>query len=110
MMNAEDILYQFETLKKRVEMLAMKIKETERKLKASENENIELKNTIKQLELNLKNLQKNQGNQQKDFQKREFFTKLVQNTGGVSDDTSELKKTLDNYIKEIESCIAKLSN
>ena len=44
------------------------------------------------------------------FQKREFFAKLVQNTGGTSDDTSELKKALDDYIKEIESCIAKLSN
>lgn len=109
-MDSKQILLKFETIQSRLKLLVSKLQESEEKLKNAEIENAQLKATVKQQELNLKNLQKNQGNEQKDFQKREFFAKLVQNTGGLSGDTPELKKALDEYIKEIESCIAKLSN
>ena len=110
MMNTNQILVQFDNLQRRIELLVQQLNDSEKKLETAENELQLLRTSLKQQELNLKNLQKNQGNQQKDFQKREFFSKLVQNTGGISGDSSELKKALDNYIKEIESCIAQLSN
>jgi chromosome segregation ATPase len=109
-MDSEQILHQFDVIQNRLKSLVFQLQKAEEKLKNAEEENVLLKSTLKTQELNLKNLQKNQGNEQKDFQKREFFAKLVQNTGGTSDDSSELKKALDDYIKEIESCIAKLSN
>ncbi len=110
MNNASQILLQFDALQGRIKYLANNLKEIKEKLEIAENENNVLKASLKTQETILKNLQKNQVNEQKDFQKREIFAKLVQNTGGLKGDTSELKKTLDDYIKEIESCIAQLSN
>jgi hypothetical protein len=109
-MDSEQILHQIDVLQNRLKSMVLLLNKTDGKLKIVEEENLLLKATLKTQELNFKNLQKNQGNEQKDFQKREIFAKLVQNTGGTSDNTSDLKKALDDYIKEIESCIAKLSN
>lgn len=110
MNNSSQILLQFDALQGRIKYLVNTLKEIQEKLAIAENENVVLKAALKSQELNLKNLQKNQVNEQKDFRKREIFAKLVQNTGGLEGDTSDLKKTLDEYIKEIESCIAQLSN
>lgn len=109
-MDSTQVLLQFENLQNRVKLLVSKLKESENNLQIALIENTELKNTVKIQEQNLKTLQKNQGNEQKDFQKREFFAKLVQNTGGSSAEKVELKKALDDYIKEIDNCIAVLSN
>lgn len=110
MYESSQILSQFDVLQSRIKYLVNKLKETEEKLNLAQNEIAIMKSALKTQEGNLKNLQKNHVNEQKDFRKREIFAKLVQNTGGLSGDTSELKKTLDEYIKEIESCIAQLSN
>lgn len=109
-MDSKQILMEFETIQSRLQLLVAKLKETENRVNNVEKENANLKTELKLQEQNFKNLQKNQGNEQKDFRKREFFAKLVQNTGGSTDDTSDLKKALDEYIKEIDICIAKLSN
>ncbi|MES2796989.1 MAG: hypothetical protein V4683_13550 [Bacteroidota bacterium] len=110
MKNSIEVLLRLDTIQNRVKLLMNQLEEAKIKLKNTEIENEQLKTSLKLQEQNLKNLQKNQENEQKDFRKRDFFAKLVQNTGGLSGDTSELKKALDDYIKEIESCIAKLSN
>jgi hypothetical protein len=110
MNNSSQILLHLDALEGRIQYLVNQLKDAQEKLALSENENTLLKTAIKNQEVILKNLQKNQVNEQKDFRKREIFAKLVQNTGGLEGDTSEIKKTLDNYIKEIESCIAQLSN
>ncbi len=110
MYESSQILSQFDVLQNRIKYLVNRLKETEEKLNLAENEITIMKSALKTQEGNLKNLQKNHVNEQKDFRKREIFAKLVQNNGGLSGDTSELKKTLDEYIKEIESCIAQLSN
>lgn len=110
MNNSSQILLQFDALQGRIKYLVNHLKEIQEKLANAENENVVLKAALKAQEQNLKNLQKNQANEQKDFRKREIFAKLVQNTGDLEGDTSDLKKTLDEYIKEIESCIAQLSN
>lgn len=109
-MDSNQILLKFETIQSRLNELVLKLNLTLEKLKKSEEENNSLKILIKQQEQSLKNLHKTQGNQQKDFVKKEFFHKLANNTGSSSDDKDDLKRTLDEYIKEIESCIAKLSN
>jgi hypothetical protein len=109
-MDSNQILLKFETIKSRLSELVFKLNDTEEKLRKTEEEIVRLKNLIKQQELSLKNLHKTKGNEQKDFVKKEFFHKLVKNTGSSSDDKDDLKRTLDEYIKEIESCIAQLSN
>jgi hypothetical protein len=109
-MDSNQILLKFETIQSRLKEVVFRMNLADEKLKKAEEENISLKSLIKQQEVSLKNLQKNQGNQQKDYVKKEFFHKLVTNTGSSSDDKDDLKRTLDEYIKEIENCIATLSN
>ncbi len=110
MIDQNQILLRFHTFQGKLNDLVNKLNDAQEKLAIFEQENILLKNTVKQQDQNLKNLQKNQVNQQKDFVKNDFFHKLVKNYNGSSADSTDLKRTLDEYIKEIDVCIATLSN
>lgn len=58
----------------------------------------------------LKSVLKNKDQQIDDFQNQEKITKIANNLSvGEGDGSGELKKKIDNYIQEIDKCIAHLS-
>ena len=62
----------------------------------------------KDLHKKLKDLQKNRTNQTNNFPNSQIFAKIVENKLST-EQVSELKETIDIYIKEIDRCIAQLS-
>ena len=62
----------------------------------------------KELQKKLKDLQKNRTNQTNNFPNSQIFAKIVENKLST-EQVSELKETIDIYIKEIDRCIAQLS-
>jgi len=57
----------------------------------------------------LRSLIKSKDEQLKDFQNKIKITKIVDNINMGEGESSELKEKIDDYIKEIERCIAHLS-
>ena len=57
----------------------------------------------------LKSLVKSKDDQLKDFQNKIKITKIVSNLNMEEGKSSELREKIDNYIKEIDRCIAHLS-
>jgi len=58
---------------------------------------------------NLKGIIEASKNQLKNFQNKINISKIVDNVAVEDKNTAELKKTIDNYIREIDKCIAYLS-
>ncbi len=73
-------------------------------------ENTQLRNELKEQQTKAKELRKKQDNSEKSAPKSEDFGKLVQNNLSGTDTNAELKKQLDEYIRELERCIAHLSS
>ena len=88
-----------ETAKKRVEELQEKNKTLSKKNKEQEDELKELKQTPKK-----------QTNSEKITSKSKDFGKIVGNNLSGTDTNAELKQQLDEYIRELERCIAHLSS
>lgn len=92
----------------------------ENKIVVIENKIIELKNNYekaqklvvdyksenKQLKLEVEQLKE----QLKDFQNQEKIAKIAQTILNSNEDTAELKTKIGEYIKELDKCIAHLSN
>jgi len=58
---------------------------------------------------NLKGIIETSKNQIRNFQNKINISKIVDNVAVEDKNTAELKKTIDNYIREIDKCIAYLS-
>ena len=58
----------------------------------------------------LKDVIKGKEQQISDFQNKIKISKLVDSIGADENDGSELKKKIDDYIKEIDKCIVHLSS
>ena len=85
----------------------------ERKLSLLINDHQQLKEKIRQLEdanQELKSLVSTRDEQLNQFHNKLKIGKLVGNMEADKDDSAELKKKLDDYIHEIDKCIAHLSN
>ena len=85
----------------------------ERKLSLLINEHQQLKEKIQQLtdaNQELKSLISVKDEQLTQFHNKLKIGKLVGNMEADKDDSAELKKKLDDYIHEIDKCIAHLSN
>jgi hypothetical protein len=61
-------------------------------------ENIELKEMIRQKEANMA-----------DFQNKDNVSKIVSNMVEENEETTELVEVINDYIKEVDKCIAQLS-
>ena len=84
----------------------------ERKLTLLISEYKSLKEDVIQLKdenENLKGIIEASKNQIKNFQNKINISKIVDNVAVEDKNTAELKKTIDNYIREIDKCIAYLS-
>lgn len=65
--------------------------------------------TIKDENSSLKDVIKGKEEQISDFQNKIKISKLVDSIGADENDTPELIKRIDDYIKEIDKCIVHLS-
>ena len=85
----------------------------ERKLSLLINEHRSLKEQIrihKEENSKLKAVLTEKQEQLKEFQNKAKISKLVSSIGADKSDTVDLRRNLDDYIKEIDKCIAFLSN
>lgn len=97
-MNQERVITEFTSLERKLNLLLGEFKNLKEELSILRNENLELKDIIKIKDEQLSN-----------FQNKNNISKIV-NTISVEEDNTELKKSIDNYIREIDKCIAYLSN
>jgi len=96
-MNQERVTTEFLSLERKLNLLLGDFKNLKEELSLLRNETSELKNIIKTKNEQISN-----------FQNTNNISKIV-NTISVEEDNTELKKSIDNYIKEIDKCIAYLS-
>jgi len=96
-MNQDRVITEFLSLERKLNLLLGDFKNLKEELSLLRNETSELKNIIKTKDEQISN-----------FQNTNNISKIV-NTISVEEDNTELKKSIDNYIKEIDKCIAYLS-
>ena len=94
------------------ELLKSNLNGLERKLLVLINEHKSLKEELKVLKgenQELKNAMKQRDDQIASFHNQLKITKIVDNLHPENGSVSELKKKVDDYIREIDKCIAHLS-
>jgi len=95
------------------ELVINELTSLERKLSLLINEHRSLKEQIsiqKEENLELKAVLTEKQEQLREFQNKAKISKLVSSIGVDKSDTADLRRKLDDYIKEIDNCIAFLSN
>lgn len=96
-MNDENLKQELATLERKVKLLISEHQKLKDELVTSKRENDQLKSQLSVKEGELSN-----------FQNKFKISKLVGNMVVEKEDTKELKVVLDEYIKEIDKCIAHL--
>ena len=94
------------------EVLKTNLNGLERKILVLINEHKALKEEVKTLKLenhDLKSSLKGRDDQLSNFKNQIKITKIVDNINPEDGSASELKKKVDEYIREIDKCIAHLS-
>ena len=97
-MNKQKLNDKLETLEAKLSKLLAQHDTIKSQLKASEKENRELKDTLAK-----------QNDEIKNFQNQEKITKIVSSIADDTQNSNELKLKINEYIKEIDRCIAYLS-
>ena len=88
---------EIDTLERKVKLLLREYKKIKEELNTSQQENARLKSELSVKEGEVSN-----------FQNKFKISKLVGNMSVEREDSKELKEVLDDYIKEIDKCIAHL--
>ena len=96
-MSNENLKQELATLERKVKLLISEHQKLKDELVTSKRENDQLKSQLSVKEGELSN-----------FQNKFKISKLVGNMVVEKEDTKELKVVLDEYIKEIDKCIAHL--
>jgi hypothetical protein len=94
------------------ELLKTNLNGLERKILVLINEHKALKDEVRSLKLenhDLKSSLKGRDDQLSNFKNQIKITKIVDNINPEDGSVSELKKKVDEYIREIDKCIAHLS-
>ena len=84
----------------------------ERKIKLFKNEHQSVQEEIRILKVendNLKSTLKRKERQINDFQNQNKISTIVDNVAAGGEEAAELKQYINEYIKEIDKCIAQLS-
>ncbi len=97
-MNQKELLNKLENLEAKVQLLAERYVSLKKELASTLEENLELKALVKK-----QNIQIN------DFQNKYKISKIVASIAPNAENASELKEKIDEYIVEIDKCIAFLS-
>lgn len=84
--------------------------EAKRQVERLEEENSTLLKKNREQDTKLKELQKKLVNSEKNAPKSKDFGKIVQDNLSLTDTNAELKQQLDEYIRDLERCIAHLSS
>jgi uncharacterized protein (DUF3084 family) len=98
-MNQEIVINEITSLERKLSLLINQHQQLKSKLQQLEIENNELKLTVVRKE-----------EQVAQFQNKLKIGKLVSNVKADKSESAELKKKLDDYIKEIDKCIVHLTN
>ncbi len=98
-MNSEELLLQLTQLEKKVYQMVVKTNSLQKQLETALDENI-----------NLREIVKNQKETIDNFQNQENFNKLVTSIVQGNEDKAGLKKKLDQYVDNIDKCIAFLEH
>lgn len=97
-MDREILNSEFQALERRLKLLLNEHKALKEEIQFLKDENNQLKLSVRTKDDHLNN-----------FQNRIKISKLVGSMAVENEDTAELKQMINNYIKEIDKCIAHLS-
>ena len=98
MADQDQLRNHLQTLERRIKLLLGEFKSLKDEVSFLKVENQELKDVVRTKEEQIHH-----------FQNKIKISKLVDNIHSEENGTSELKKKIDSYIKEIDKCIAHLS-
>ncbi|MEM9829406.1 MAG: hypothetical protein AAF944_02145 [Bacteroidota bacterium] len=98
MTHSNTLLSEIATLERKVEILLTEHKSLREKLQQAQLDNKELKQALASREEEINN-----------FKKSIKISKLAQFTVADRSETTEIKRTINEYIKKIDKCIAHLS-
>jgi len=96
-MNQEEMLREISSLERKVNLLLAEHVRLKEQLDHKTQENAELRSRVKSQETRLH-----------DFQNQHNISKIVNNMADGEEDARELRYILDEYINEIDKCIAHL--
>ncbi|WP_240163779.1 hypothetical protein [Spirosoma taeanense] len=99
-----------EQLERKVGVLKVICDDAKRRIKDLEKTNSELNKKLKEQQDQIKQLQRKQEESEKNTTKSKDFGKLVKDNLSGTDTNAELKQQLDEYIRDLERCIAHLSS
>jgi len=108
--NEEELFAAFHELKRKVEFMKHAYEAGKERVGKLQEANKELQQKNREQEAELKLLLKKQINSEKIAAKSKDFGKIVSNNLSGTDTNAELKQQLDEYIRELERCIAHLSS
>jgi len=108
-MELKDLIAQFDRLEGRLLEARAERDSLRRQLTSADQERELLRQQVKQQAEQIKKLQKKQESLQNNFQKQHNITKLVNSIGADAKNTAELKEKIEAYIRDIDKCIAYLS-
>lgn len=97
-MSNEEILSKLKLVEGKLQQLISEHSSLKKELKASIEENVNLRNSIERQNQDLKN-----------FQNQDKISKIVSSIAEDTQKNTELKLKINEYIKEIDKCIAHLS-
>lgn len=110
MVSAHQIVALVEQLEHKIELLKGSYEEARKQLQQLERENTVLRESLREQQTLVKQLEKKQVNSEKNVPKSKHFGKIVKDNLSRTDTNTELKQQLDEYIQEVERCIAHLSS
>lgn len=110
MVTEHQIVLLVEQLERKIRLLRDAYDDAKRHIQQLEKENKALQKDLKEQEALVKQLEKKPTNSDKVFLKSKEFGKIVSDNLSETDTSTELKQQLDEYIREIERCIAHLSS
>ncbi|GAB3492881.1 hypothetical protein GCM10027341_07530 [Spirosoma knui] len=110
MASEHQIIAVIEQLERKIGLLKGVCDDAKKRIEQLERQNTVLQEQIKEQQTQAKQLQKKQSNSEKKMPKSIDFGIIVNNNLSGTDTNAELKQQLDEYIREIERCIAHLSS
>ncbi|GAB3888114.1 hypothetical protein [Spirosoma agri] len=110
MISEHQIVALVEQLERKVVLLKGVCDDAKRRIAQLESTNNDLNESLKKEQTATKELQKKLDNSEKKVLKSKDFGIIVSTNLSQTDTNAELKKQLDEYIRELERCIAHLSS
>ena len=97
-MPSEKLYREFQNLERKVQLILNENKRLRDELSQRDSENMVLKSKLDDQQVNLSS-----------FQNQMKMSKIVSNTTVSAEESAELKRQIESYIKEIDKCIAHLA-